>query len=95
VQIRWESDTISDLIELRKFIEQESPEAANRVANKILHSVDTLIDHPLLGKAGRIHKTRELVISGTPYTVVYLAEAELVTILRVFHQSRSWNYLSD
>ena len=94
MQIRWEADAISDLIELRKFIEQENPEAANRVASKIVQFVDTLLEHPLLGKAGRIHKTRELVVSGTPYTVIYLAEAELVTILRVFHQSRSWNHLS-
>lgn len=93
MQIRWESDAISDLIELRKYIEQDNPEAANRVATKIVNSIDTLLDHPLLGKAGRIHKTRELVISGTPYTVVYLAESELVTILRVFHQTRSWNNL--
>lgn len=95
MQIRWEADAISDLIELRKYIEQENPEAANRVASKIVQSVDTLVDHPLLGKAGRIHKTRELVISSTPYTLIYLAESELITILRVFHQSRSWNHLSD
>jgi len=95
VQIRWEADAISDLFQLREYIEQDNPEAANRVASKIVQSVDTLIDHPLLGKAGRIHKTRELVVSGTPYTVIYLAEAELVTILRVFHQSRSWNHFSD
>lgn len=95
MQIRWEADAISDLFQLREYIEQDNPEAANRVASKIVQSVDTLIDHPLLGKAGRIHKTRELVVSGTPYTVIYLAEAELVTILRVFHQSRSWNHFSD
>ena len=90
MQIRWQADAISDLIELRNFIEQENPEAANRVASKILHSVDSLLEHPLLGKAGRIHKTREFVVSGTPYTIIYLAESELVTILRVFHQLRSW-----
>ena len=91
----WESDAISDLIELREFIEQENPEAASRVANDILHSVDNLLDHPILGKAGRIHKTRELVVSGTPYTVIYLAESELITILRVLHQSRSWKHLIE
>lgn len=93
MQIRWEADAISDLIELRAYIEQDNPEAANRIAEKILHSVDILTDHPLLGKAGRIHKTRELVVSGTPYTIIYLAEPNTVTILRVFHQSRSWKHL--
>jgi len=74
MQIRWEADAISDVIELRKYIEQDNPEAANRVASKLLQSVDKLVEHPLLGKAGRIYKTRELVVSGTPYTIIYLAE---------------------
>ena len=90
-----ESDAIIDLNELREFIEQRNPEVASRVANDILHSVDKLLDHPILGKAGRIHKTIELVVSGTPDNVIYLAESELITILRVFHQSRSWKYLID
>ena len=90
MQIRWEADAISDLVELRAYIEQENPDAANRVAGKIISTVNLLQEHPLLGKAGRIYETRELVVSGTPYTVVYLAEAESVSVLRVFHQSRSW-----
>ncbi|HBQ44447.1 MAG TPA: hypothetical protein DD716_02190 [Thiomicrospira sp.] len=52
--------------------------------------MNTLIEHPLLGKAGRIHKTRELVITASKYTVIYKAEAESITILRVFHQSQRW-----
>ena len=89
MQIRWEADAIGDLIELRTYIEKENPEITSKVANKILEAVDLLLEHPLLGKAGRIYKTRELVIAGTPYTIVYLPEAELITVLRVFHQAMS------
>ena len=74
-------------------LEKENPISAAKVANKILSTVDLLLDHPLLGKAGRIHKTRELVIAGTPYTVVYLAEFEVITLLRIFHQKQSWETL--
>ncbi|GAA0410492.1 type II toxin-antitoxin system mRNA interferase toxin, RelE/StbE family [Cocleimonas flava] len=95
MQIRWESDAINDLIEIREFIERENPESASRLANKILNPVDILIEHPLLAKAGRIHKTREHVVSGTPYTLVYLAESELITVLRVFHQSKKWKHLNE
>jgi addiction module RelE/StbE family toxin len=91
MQIRWEADTIEDLVELRAYIEKENPEVANKVANKILEAVDLLLEHPLLGKAGRIYKTRELVIVGTPYTIVYFPEAELITVLRIFHQAMSWD----
>ena len=78
------------MINLRDYIQKDNPTAAEKVAQKILSTVDLLLDHPLLGKAGRIHKTRELVIAGTPYTVVYLAEFEAVTLLRIFHQRQSW-----
>ena len=93
MQIRWEEDAIKDLTSLHSYIEKENPISAAKVANKILSTVDLLLDHPLLGKAGRIHKTRELVIAGTPYTVVYLAEFEVITLLRIFHQKQSWETL--
>ena len=90
MQIKWEEDAISDLINLRNHIQQENPTAAEKIAHKILNSIDTLIEHPLLGKAGRIHKTRELVITASKYSIIYKAEAENITILRVFHQSKLW-----
>ncbi len=90
MQIKWEEDAISDLINLRNHIQQENPTAAEKIAHKILNSIDTLIEHPLLGKAGRIHKTRELVITASKYSIIYKAEAENITILRVFHQSQLW-----
>lgn len=93
MQIRWEEDAINDLINLRDYIQKDNPVAAEKVAQKILSTVDLLLDHPLLGKAGRIHETRELVIAGTPYTVVYLVEFESVTLLRIFHQRQSWGDL--
>lgn len=90
MQIRWEEDALSDLAALRGYIEQDNPAAARKVAQRIIESVNLLIDQPLLGGPGRIHKTRELVISNTPYTIIYHASADMITILRVFHQARKW-----
>lgn len=90
MQVIWEEDAIFDLINLRNYIEKDNPTSAKKIATKILQSINTLIEHPLLGKAGRIHKTRELVITASKYTVIYKAEAESITILRVFHQSQRW-----
>ena len=91
MQIRWEEDALADLIDLRTYLSENNPESANRMANKIINATNLLADYPMLGKVGRIHKTRELVISGTPYTLIYLPESDLISILRIFHQSRSWN----
>ncbi len=91
MQVRWEEDAIIDLMELRDYIKRDNPNAAHRVITQILDSINLLIDHPLLGKVGRIHKTRELVVSGTPYTLIYLPESNIISILRIFHQSRCWD----
>ena len=90
MQIRWEEDALTDLTSLRDYIEQDNPTAARKVAQRILECVNLLVDQPFLGEPGRIHKTRELVISNTPYTIIYHATADMITILRVFHQARKW-----
>lgn len=43
-----------------------------------------------LGRPGRVKGTRELVVNGTPYRVVYRVEAEVVLILRVLHGAQRW-----
>lgn len=90
MRIRWHEDAVRDLSALRAYIARDNPAAAGRVAAAILERARLLREHPLLGRAGRIHTTRELVVSGTPYTLVYLPEADRLTILRVFHQARQW-----
>lgn len=90
VQIRWHEDAINDLVALRQYIALDNSQAAHRIANKILEYVRLLKEHPLLGKAGRIHATREFVMTGTPFTIVYLPQSDSITILRIFHQMQQW-----
>ena len=40
MQVRWESDAIQDLTDLRQYIWQENPEAANNVARKTRAAID-------------------------------------------------------
>jgi toxin ParE1/3/4 len=54
------------------------------------HSVQLLADQPSLGRPGRVAGTRELVISGLPYIVVYAEQDGIVVILRVMHTSLKW-----
>lgn len=88
--IRWEEDAVADLVALRKYIKQENPTASVKVAQRILEKIDLLRTQPFFGNPGRIHNTRELVITDTPYTIIYHVISDTISILRVFHQARQW-----
>jgi toxin ParE1/3/4 len=91
MRVRWFHRAVSDLEELRTFIEQDNPPAAIEQVIKIVDAVEgTLADHPQAGRPGRLHGTREIVVSGTPYLVAYRVRAGTVEVLRVLHSSRRW-----
>jgi plasmid stabilization system protein ParE len=49
-----------------------------------------LADYPTIGKRGRERGTRELVIAGLPYIVIYAVLREELVILRVLHTSMKY-----
>lgn len=88
--IKWLDDAIYDLIALRQYIAQDKPTAANRVAKRILKSVDLLSDQPGMGRRGRLLGTKELVIPTTPYIIPYRVKNNIIEILRVLHVAMEW-----
>ena len=71
-------------------IASENPQAAIEVDLKLSNAVSRLLVFPLSGRAGRVDRTRELPLVGTPYVIVYLADGELVRLLRVLHGAQMW-----
>ena len=90
MRLRWEADAVIDLSDLRNYIAEDNPSAAHKVACRIIEKVNFLKDQPFLGGPGRIHNTREIVVTNTPYTIIYHLSPDTITILRVFHQARQW-----
>jgi toxin ParE1/3/4 len=43
-----------------------------------------------MGRPGRVARTRELVVTGTPYILPYRVTAGVLEVLRVLHASRKW-----
>lgn len=81
---------LRNLENVENYISQNNPEAARQVIVKIRSSVNQLAAYPYMGREGRLEGTRELVISQTPYIVVYRVQQEAVEILRVLHSARRW-----
>lgn len=90
LEIRWFSHAQTDLECIELYIAQNSPEQAVAVVLRIIEAVGILIDHPEIGRVGRVSGTRELVIPNLPYIVPYRKKGQYIEVLRVFHQSRKW-----
>ncbi len=43
-----------------------------------------------MGKSGRVEGTRELIISNSPYILIYRVKEESVEILRILHTSKRY-----
>jgi toxin ParE1/3/4 len=72
------------------YIAQVSPRAAQVVVERILTALEALIEHPEMGRPGRVDGTRELVIARTPYVAVYEVTTQGVAVVRVIHGARNW-----
>lgn len=90
MQLRWLKQALRNLKEEADYIAQDNPRAAAQIVIRIEDSVALLIDHPDLGRVGRVPGTRELVVPDTPYLVPYRVRGKRIDILRVFHGRRRW-----
>jgi toxin ParE1/3/4 len=88
--IVWTVSARRDVNGIWDFIEAQSPDAAELMSSEILRAVEGLLQFPRRGKPGRVKETRELVVSGLPYVVVYLLAEGSVVILRVLHGAQDW-----
>jgi toxin ParE1/3/4 len=89
VEIVWSPLARARLREIRAYVAQDKPDAAAKLATRIVSLVEALREHPYLGRAGSEPGVRELVVGGTPYLIFYRVQAERVTITTIWHGARS------
>jgi len=89
--IVWTDPALADLEALRSFISNDNPRAADTMVKRIVDLVERQLSRmPDSGRSGRVAKTRELVVVGSPYFVPYRVVASTVQVLRVIHGARRW-----
>jgi addiction module RelE/StbE family toxin len=88
--IEWSAPALDDLIAAGDFIAHDNLNAARRMAGRVKEAVEYLRDHPNMGRPGRLSDTKELVVSGTPFIVVYRIKKGMVQILRLLHHAQRW-----
>jgi toxin ParE1/3/4 len=85
-------EAYADLERIHSWISKDSPANAASGVERLLVAIESKIPaFPYLGRTGSVSSTREWVVSGLPYIIVYSVDAhrELVTVLAVFHGARN------
>ena len=89
VEIVWSPRALARLKEIRDYVARDKPDAAERLATRIVALVEALKEHPYLGRAGSEQGVRELVVGGTPYLIFYRVRTSRVTITTIWHGAQS------
>jgi len=90
LKTNWSVQASRDADEIWNFIAADSPDAADRIIARFHATLLTLSEQPKLGRRGRTGKTREFVVAGTPYLLIYEVTQDAIEVRRVIHGARNW-----
>lgn len=85
----WRPLAENDLLAIIEHIWEDSPRAAEQLAQDVRTKAEQLRQHPELYRVGRKRGTREMVVHPN-YIVIYRIKDETVEILRVKHAAQQW-----
>jgi toxin ParE1/3/4 len=85
--LKWTKTALRTIDEIAQYIAQDNPASATSFVKELRQSTEKLASFPGMGRAGRVHGTRELVIHKN-YLVIYRVRADDVEILRIHHVAR-------
>ncbi len=89
MKLVWTRPAHADRKKIREYIAQQAPAAALALDELFSDKAGLLLDHPGLGRTGRVPGTRKLVAHRN-YILVYDTAGEVIRVLRVLHASRQW-----
>lgn len=90
MNIVWSQQARQEWMAQYRYYLQRNPEAARRMRQAVMDGAQRLRAHPKIGKPGRVEGSRELVISGTPFLLVYDENPARVEILHVYDGRQDW-----
>lgn len=90
MKLTWTPRARAERTNAIDYIAQDNPNAALAQLDQIERQTDMLIQHPEIGRPGRRQGTRELVISRTPFILVYRIKGKRIEVIRFLHSSQQW-----
>jgi addiction module RelE/StbE family toxin len=90
VKLRWSPEAEAELLAIHDYIAADNPTAADPIERGLHEAADSLSTFPHKGRIGRWEGTRELVLTGSPYLIVYQLRSDAIYIVRVVHGHQLW-----
>jgi len=91
VRLKWTRAASQDLESVERYISLDNPDVAIDTVLEIIRRVETLAEHPGMGRPGRVEGTRELVLGSLPYVLPYVHQSDTIIVLRVLHGALKWS----
>ena len=88
MKVRWTERAADELSDAYTYIAADNIEAADRLIDRIHAAISLIQTHPQIGKKGEVPGTREFVVTGTSFILIYQVDPQLLWILAVFHGAR-------
>jgi plasmid stabilization system protein ParE len=85
LEIIWTTLARARLQEIRAFVAADKPDAAERLAIRIVTLIEALRDNPHLGRVSVEPGLRELIVGGSPYIVLYRIQKRRIVITTIWH----------
>ena len=71
MRLRWSEDAANDLERITDYLLERTPDHAAQLVREIYESPAALLTFPYRGRPGKRYGTREFVLPGLSYIVVY------------------------
>ena len=88
--IKWLRTALRNLDRHASYIAKDNPDAARRAVERVQAAVSQLTQYPSMGRIGRVPGTRELIVGGAPWVIVYRLHANAVEVIRALHGAQEW-----
>jgi len=92
MRLRYSAKARAQIEAIYDFLVERNPAAARRITAEIRASARRLIDNPYIGRKGQAVGSRERVVRGSPYLIVYQVDPinDEILVLAVFHGAQDW-----
>lgn len=87
--VRWQDSARRQFNDLLDYIDDQNPEAAERLRANFEERIDKLGEWPGIGRPGRVNGTREFVLQPN-YVAVYRVAGDDVIIVRILHARQQY-----